>query len=219
VVSYPSNRTVVRFTAVMAIVAVLDLLSKEIATAALSGGVVPIAGPLDFALVQNRGSAFGISLGAYTWQLNAIATVIALGLATVAVRSLSAVDRLAPIGLGLIAGAAIGNLTSLLVPPAGVADFLSVRLSESARLVMNLADIAAYAGLAMTMRSSVLLSRTIRAHRGVRPAMVRELEIPIPLAVEGSADRMPPAARRDRETLIRPATEQPSPRTRPEVIG
>jgi lipoprotein signal peptidase len=219
VVSYPSNRTVVRFTAVMAIVAVLDLLSKEIATAALSGGVVPIAGPLDFALVQNRGSAFGISLGAYTWQLNAIATVIALGLATVAVRSLSAVDRLAPIGLGLIAGAAIGNLTSLLVPPAGVADFLSVRLSESARLVMNLADIAAYAGLAMTMRSSVLLSRTIRAHRGVRPAMVRELEIPIPLAVEGSADRTPRPARRDRGTVIGPASEQSSATSHPEVIG
>lgn len=202
------NRTMVRFTAVMVLVAGLDLLTKEIATLALGGGVVPIAGPLDFALVRNRGSAFGISLGTYTWQLNTIATVMALGLAAIAVRSLSAVDRLAPIALGLIAGAAAGNLASLLVPPAGVTDFLSLRLGTQGRLIMNLADIAAYSGLAMTTRSAVLLSRAIGAQRAVRPAFVREIEVPIPLAVEGIGSDLPADRRRDRPSVNPPVADQ-----------
>jgi hypothetical protein len=158
--------------------------------------------------VYNRGSAFGISLGAYTLQLNVLATLCALGLATLAVRALSAVDRLAPIALGLIAGAAIGNLTSLLVPPAGVADFLSVRVSASSRLILNLADIAAYLGLALTMRSAVLLSRAIGAQRDVRPRAVPEIEIAIPLAVEGGVDGLPLGRRRERPASIRPASDQ-----------
>lgn len=210
------NRTMVRFTAVMALVAGLDLLTKEIATLALGGGVVPIAGPLDLTLVQNRGSAFGISLGTYTWQLNAIATMMALGLAALAVRSLSAVDRLAPIALGLIAGAAAGNLASLLVPPAGVTDFLALRLGSQGRLVMNLADIAAYSGLAMTMRSTVLLGRAIGAQRTVRPAFVREIEVPIPLAVEGAVSDAPADRRRDRSSVIPPVADQP--RTRSDLL-
>lgn len=201
------NRTMMRFTAVMALVAGLDLLTKEIATLALGGGVVPIAGPLDFTLVQNRGSAFGISLGAYTWQLNAIATVMALGLATLAVRSLSAVDRLAPIALGLIAGAAAGNLASLLVPPAGVTDFLSLQLGGQGRLVMNLADIAAYSGLAMTIRSTVLLSRAIGAQRAERRPFVHDIEVPIPLAVEGAMGNVPADQRRDRPSVIPPVAD------------
>src|SRR5690606_30304316 len=161
----------------------------------------------DLALTRNLGSAFGISLGAYTWQMNALATVLALCLAAAAVRSLSTVDRLAPVGLGLIAGAAIGNLTSMLVPPAGVADFLSVRVGESTRLVLNLADVAAYAGLAVTVRSSVLLSRAIGAHRTVLPATTREVEIPIPLVVEGSVGH--PAPSRGRPAAI-PADARPA---------
>jgi signal peptidase II len=209
-VPHDSNRTIARFTAVLAIVAGLDLLSKQIATVALGAGAVPLAGPVELALVYNRGSAFGISLGAYTWQLNVLATLCALGLATLAVRALSAVDRLAPIALGLIAGAAIGNLTSLLVPPAGVADFLSVRVSASSRLILNLADIAAYSGLALTMRSAVLLSRAIGAQRDVRPRVVPEIEIAIPLAVEGSVDGFPVGRRRERPTSIRPADQSPT---------
>lgn len=183
--SSDSHRTVVRFSAVMALVAGVDLLSKAIASAVIDGAPVPLAGPLRLELIQNHGSAFGVSLGPYTWHLNAIATLLALGLAMSAVRALSAVDRLAPIALGLIAGAAIGNLTSLLAPPAGVTDFLSVNLGARGRLIMNFADIAGYSGLAMTLRSAMRLGVAIRATRGVRPAAVPEVEIPIPLAVEG----------------------------------
>ena len=206
--AFQSRRSLARFTAVMMVVAGADLLTKLIATLALRGGSVSIAGPFDLALTRNLGSAFGISLGAYTWQMNALATILALGLAAAAVRALSTVDRLAPVGLGLIAGAAVGNLTSMLVPPAGVTDFLSVRVSESARLVMNLADVAAYAGLAMTVRSFVLLSRAIGAHRTARPAAMHDVEIPIPLAVERAVDNTVP--RRDRPAAI-PVDVRPAP--------
>lgn len=212
--AFQSRRSLARFTAVMVLVAGADLLTKQIATLALRGGSVPIAGPFDLALTRNLGSAFGISLGAYTWPVNAIATLLALGLAAAAVRSLSTIDRLAPVGLGLIAGAAIGNLTSMLVPPAGVTDFLSVRVSESARLVMNLADVAAYAGLALAARSAVLLSRAIGVHRTVRPAALHDVEIPIPLAVERAIE--PPAAGREHPAgvpaHIRSARQSPAER-------
>lgn len=203
------KRSLARYIAVIAIVAGLDLLTKGIAARALGSGTVSIAGPLDFALVHNRGSAFGIWLGPYTWQLNALATITALCLSTVVVRALSSVDRLAPIALGLIAGAAIGNLTSLLMPPAGVPDFIAVSVSETGRLVMNLADIAAYAGLAMTARSVHLLSRAIGAPRPAQSTVMHDMEVAIPLVVEGHATAVASGARRDWVTTRPPKTDAP----------
>ena len=212
--SYQPTRAIARYFAVLTVVAGLDLLSKGLATMTLAGGPVPIAGPMEFALVHNRGSAFGVSLGAYTFHLNAIATIIALGLTTLVVRGLSTVDPRAPIALGLIAGAAIGNLTSLLVPPAGVADFLAIEVSEGSRLVLNMADVAAYAGLAMTARSVMMLARAISAERARRVRHVPEIEVPIPLAVEGVRDVIPALARRDRSAPVRgdrPKPVEPQP--------
>jgi lipoprotein signal peptidase len=192
----------------MAVVAGADLLTKEIASTALRGGSVSIAGPLEFVLVQNRGSAFGISLGAYNWELNALATLIALGLAALAVRALSTVDSRAPIALGMIAGAAAGNLASLLAPPPGVTDFLSVRFGHG-RLIMNLADIVAYAGLAMTMRSVALLWRAIAAKRKVRRAIVSDIPVAIPLAVERAVHAKPVGHLRERGTVVPAAADHP----------
>lgn len=197
------TRAIARYLAVLAVVAGLDLLSKGIATMALANGPVSMAGPLDLALVHNRGSAFGVSLGSYTFHLNAVATVGALCLTTLVVQALSLVDGRAPVALGLIAGAAVGNLTSLLVPPAGVADFLSLRVSGEYRVVLNLADVAAYAGLVMTTRSVVMLVRAISAERQRRVRRIPEVEVPIPLAVECAADSIPLVPRRDRIAPIR----------------
>lgn len=179
------NRPLERFVAVAAVVGLIDLLTKEWATTSIPATGIALSGPVDLALTYNLGSAFGISFSTYPWQVNALATLVALGLAGAAVRALSRIDRRAPIALGLIAGAAIGNLASMLVPPAGVADFIAVQVSAGSRIVMNLADVAAYAGLAMMVRSFVLLSRAIGAQRPVRPGRRGEIEIGIPVAVEG----------------------------------
>lgn len=196
------SQPLARFTLVLTIVAAIDLLSKLIASVALEGGPVLLAGPLSLAVTHNRGSAFGVSLGDYTWQLNVIATFTALALSFVAVRALTTVDRRAPIALGLIAGAAIGNLTSLLLPPAGVADFLAVDVGPS-QVVLNLADIAAYTGLALTIRSVVLLGRAIERRRAVPRASSHEVEVRIPVTVESPAlADVPARSRRELPTEL-----------------
>lgn len=180
------SQPLARFTRVFTIVAAVDLLTKQIASVALGDDSVLLAGPLSLVLTHNRGSAFGVSLGAYTWQLNAVATFTALALSFVAVRALTAVDRRAPLALGLIAGAAIGNLTSLLLPPAGVADFLALDVGAS-QLVLNLADIAAYTGLALSVRSVVLLGKAIDRRRAVPRHSIHDVEVTIPLTAERPA--------------------------------
>ena len=178
------HRPIKRFVVVAALVSLVDLLTKYWASLSIPAAGIPIGGPIDLALAYNLGSAFGTSFAVLPWQVNALATLAALGLAGVAVRALSRIDERAPIALGLIAGAAIGNLASMLAPPAGVADFIAVQMSASTRIVMNLADVAAYSGVAMMIRSLILLSRAIGAERTVRPGMRHEVEIGIPVAVE-----------------------------------
>ena len=176
-----------RFAAIVAIVAAIDLLTKLLASRLLGERVVHLLGPVDLALTYNRGSALGISLGAYTWQLNVIATSAALILAVATIRSLTVIDRRAPMALGLIAGAALGNLTSLLVPPAGVADFLSLRVGATTSVIMNVADLAAYAGVALIIRSLLLVRRAITARRPV--PVFRDAEVRIPIFAESLTAR------------------------------
>jgi hypothetical protein len=65
---------------------------------------------------------------------------------------------------------------------------------------MNFADVAAYSGVALMIRSLVLLSRAIGAERTVRPGLRHEVEIGIPVAVEHGMNlpRSRPSDRRDR---------------------
>jgi lipoprotein signal peptidase len=185
-----TSRPVRQFAVVVAIVAAIDLLAKGLAGLLLARRI-PLVGPLDLALTYNTGSVLGISLGAYTGEVNVVATFAALCLTIIALRGLHAIDSRAPMALGLIGGAALGNLTSLLVPPAGVTDFLSVRLGSSSSVVMNLADLAVYAGVAMLGRSVLLLNGAIAAQRAgtarTRPA--KEREVAIPILVDGVRPR------------------------------
>lgn len=215
----------VRLARVAAIAAAADLATKALAASLLAKRVVPVAGPLSLDLVYNTASAGGVSLGAHTWLINAVATALALVLAVAICRQVAAYDRRAPAALGLIAGGALGNLTSLLLPPDGVADFLAVAVGDGG-LVINVADIAAYAGVALFARTGLRLVEVLRIERRA-PAMAvarahaarhieREVEIPVvadaplpraprPVPVEApsrDAPRLeaPPAdARRDEE--------------------
>ena len=64
---------------------------------------------------------------------------------------------------------------------------------------MNFADVAAYSGVAMMIRSLALLSRAIGAERTVRPGLMRhEVEIGIPVAVERGTN-LPRSRPSDRE--------------------
>ncbi len=112
------------------------------------------------AVVLNNQSAFGVSLGRYTWHINLALTLVALVLTIMLCRALATLDSWSPVMLGLIAGAATGNLASLLTSPRGVLDFIAVT-TGSHELVFNLADVAACCGLLLLLRTAWTVVREI----------------------------------------------------------
>ncbi len=148
-------------------VAVIDLATKQIASFLLgSQGDVPL--PLFHHAVRlrvflNDQSAFGVSLGPYTWHINLVLTTVALLLCLSLCRSLAVIDHWAPLMLGLITGAATGNLVSLISSPEGVPDFIAVRSAQGHELVFNLADVAAVIGVALLIRTTWAVARAMMA--------------------------------------------------------
>jgi lipoprotein signal peptidase len=146
-----------------------DLGSKQIAFAALAahGAPVPLVGhTLRLAAVLNDQSAFGVSLGPYTWEINVVLTFLGLVLSVVLCPALAVIDCWAPIMLGLIAGAATGNVVSLFASPGGVPDFIAVNTGHGHELVFNLADVAAIAGVVLLARTAALVTRAVVHSRG-----------------------------------------------------
>ena len=156
-----------RFVAATAVVAAVDLLSKEIAVRSLgSHGLVSLSDRFSLFVVFNTASAGGVEVGPYTWELNVLVTGLAVGLIASVVQGMAAVDRRATLALALVAGGAVGNLLSMLFGPAGVADFLAIRVSEDTTIVANLADLALWAGAMLLVPVAALLIRMARAQRG-----------------------------------------------------
>jgi lipoprotein signal peptidase len=169
--SVPLRRTspVAVLAASASTVAVVDLATKQMAVALLGTGA-DLSLPLShhavrLAFVLNDQSAFGVSLGPYTWHINLVLTALALALSVMLCRALSAVDEWAPIMLGLIAGAATGNLVSLIFSPQGVPDFIAVHTGNGQELVFNLADVAAILGFALLLRTVWTVALRARAER------------------------------------------------------
>jgi len=146
-------------------VAVVDLVSKQIASSRLGphGTLrLPMFGDsVRLAIVLNDQSAFGVSLGRYTWHINLVLTLLALILTVMLCRALAALDTWSPVILGLIAGAATGNLASLITSPHGVPDFIAVSTGEAHELVFNMADVAAVLGLILLARTAFTVAREI----------------------------------------------------------
>lgn len=137
------------FLAVAIFVALGDAASKGMAESFWANERYPLIGQLlRIELVHNASGAFSTSLGPYTWEINVALTVIALLLAAAASPTLARLDTVAPHALGLVAGAATGNLASLATSPRGVPDFIAIAHGQGA-LVLNVADVAAYLGLAL----------------------------------------------------------------------
>lgn len=147
-------------------VAALDLSTKQIAAFVLGtqGNVsVPLFHhAIRLTVILNDRSAFGISLGPYTWHINLVLTTVALLLCLSLCRPLAVINRWAPLMLGLIAGAATGNLVSLISSPQGVPDFIAVPTGHGQELVFNLADVAAVIGVALLIRTTGAVARALR---------------------------------------------------------
>jgi lipoprotein signal peptidase len=178
------------------LVAIGDWVTKAVAARVVAGEPVIFTERLRFAVVHNDGTAFGLSAGAYTWQINLALTVASILLMLPVARDLARIDTAAPRALGLILGGAVGNLASLAMAPAGVVDFIAVGFGPDSWLVFNVADLAAYVGLAMILRTGFLIAAEMRrTSRPGREAMVshwvrrrrpafldREVVRPVPIA-------------------------------------
>jgi lipoprotein signal peptidase len=170
IIPSPAPRRPVRtFAICLTAVVIADLTTKALAAHYLdsAGEVTIIDGTLRLVLAHNDQSALGISIGPYTWQINCALTLIALILAGVLCRPLAVIDRWSPVMLGLIGGAAAGNLFSLITSPRGVVDFVAWSPGNGREVVFNMADVAAVMGLVLTVRAALTVARVIIAERRV----------------------------------------------------
>ena len=148
------------FAAMAGLVAYGDLVTKWLAVTLWSGQHQPLFGRmLGIEVVHNPLGAFSISLGPLTREINIAATVVAVLLAMIVSSRLARFDRGAPESLGLIAGAGIGNLASMIGSASGVPDFLALSDGRGTALVLNVADVAAYIGIACCLRLAWLVLR------------------------------------------------------------
>lgn len=154
---------VASFVAMTALVVYGDLVTKWLAVALWSDETHPLIGQLvAIHVVHNSLGAFSTSVGHLTWEVNVAATVTAVLLAMAVCTRLAAIDACAPTALGLVAGAGVGNLASLIGSASGVPDFLAFGIGQGSAVVVNLADVAAYIGIGCCVRLAWIMVRTKR---------------------------------------------------------
>jgi signal peptidase II len=150
------------------LVAIGDLMTKQVALLWVGTLEPRVTSAIQFGVVHNDKGAFGLTVGDYTFEVSLALTLAALVLIVPAARDLAKLDGRAPTALGLVAGGAIGNLVSLLLSPAGVVDFIALQRADGAGIVLNVADVAAYAGVAMLMRTTAMVIAAIRRNRAAQ---------------------------------------------------
>ena len=133
----------------MLLVLLVDCSTKDLAVSTLAPEYLPhpVAGDyVRLTLGYNRDAAMGLPLGRFgRWPL------VALGVSIIAVlvRMLWLTPpgaRWRRIALGLVLGGALGNLTSRVMTPRGVVDFIDLGIGEARFYLFNVADIAICGG-------------------------------------------------------------------------
>jgi signal peptidase II len=144
-------------------VIVLDQLTKLAVKRVLplheSRSIIPNL--LDFTHVQNTGAAFGLLNAAdfpYKSAMMIVIAVVALVAISLYARQLGAHERLSRIGLALILGGALGNLTDRAVS-GYVVDFVDVYWGDAHFWAFNLADAAISIGAVFVLLDMLGLGR------------------------------------------------------------
>ncbi|MCO1582255.1 signal peptidase II [Crossiella sp. SN42] len=143
-------RRLVPFALVALAAFAADLITKDLAVAALDGQppVRVAGGALYLVLLHNPGAAFSLFPG-QTWLLTLITTLVVLAILIFAPRLRSTGWA---VGISLVLGGALGNLADRLTRPPGfaeghVVDFLSLFAPDgSVWPVFNIADAAIVSG-------------------------------------------------------------------------
>jgi signal peptidase II len=163
-----------RYVTITIAACAVDLLTKEMAVRSLAkAGLFTLTERLSLTLVWNTGAAGGMSIGPFTWVLNVVVTVLALGLVMSVVRAMAAVDTRSTLALGLVSGGALGNLASIVAGPRGVLDFLAVRLTDNVTMVANVADLFLWSGALALIPVGATLVRMSREEKAARAMAVR----------------------------------------------
>jgi signal peptidase II len=143
---------------------VLDRLTKIWAEHSLRGHppIVVIRGVLDLAYTTNPGGAFSLFTGA-PWLFFAASVGISLGIVWLSARLSSAWNA---VGLGLVLGGAVGNLTDRLTRGTGVSgqvvDFIHLHLWPT----FNVADSSIVVGAIVLAAAGVFATREPAAPDG-----------------------------------------------------
>ena len=138
--------------AAIAIVVVLDQLTKHWAINALADETIGVVGSLQLRLTFNDSAAFSLG-GGRTSLIAALASVVVVVLLVAAWR---ATDLLSALGFGVIAGGALGNLTDRAlragegVLGGHVVDFIDPQWWP----VFNVADISLWVGIGLLLLGS-----------------------------------------------------------------
>ena len=135
-----------------AVVVTLDQLTKQWALSALSDGPVDLVGSLRLNLVFNDSAAFSLGGGNTT-----VIALVGVVLVAVLVRmGLRAERRAWALGLGIVLGGALGNLTDRAFRAGD--GFLGGRVVDMVDLqwwpVFNLADAALWVGIGVLLYAS-----------------------------------------------------------------
>ena len=140
------------FFGAAAVVVVLDQLTKQWALSALADGPIDLIGSLRLNLVFNDRAAFSLGFGSTT----VIALVGCTLVAVLVVMGVRADRRSSALGLGIILGGALGNLTDRAFRSGD--GFLGGRVVDMVDLqwwpVFNLADAALWVGIGVLVLTS-----------------------------------------------------------------
>jgi signal peptidase II len=152
---------------VAALVYALDRVTKTMAEANLQDGdpVELIPGVLQLRYTTNPGGAFGL-FGEAAWLFVAISAAVIL---VVVVASRSLPSAATAVGLGLVLGGAVGNLTDRVIRGTGfsgqVVDFIDLHVWP----VFNLADTGIVLGAAILVLSGFRRDRHDRSSAPAEP--------------------------------------------------
>lgn len=158
------------FWGLVAIVVILDRITKVLAERALGAGEsISVAGEaVQFRLVHNPGAAFGLHLGVYSRWIFMVIAIVAVVFLYRMWRETDIADRLRLFAVGFVAGGAAGNLIDRFISPQGVVDFIDVGIGAARWPTFNVADIAVSCG-AVALAFSLWREDARRAAAAVPP--------------------------------------------------
>lgn len=137
------------FWPVVAIVTLIDIVTKAIAVRSLVPQRVPhevVGDYFRLTLVYNPGAAFGLNLGPQSRWIFTVLTVVALVILWRLYQSTRNGDLVRVLSLSLVCAGAIGNLIDRLRSDLGVVDFLDVGVGATRWPTFNVADMAVSVG-------------------------------------------------------------------------